>query len=97
MEGETNGQLGASLPQRAPNASAEKNRRCNVHRRHDRNGDRLRVDYLHHFYSAQIRRRLEDLFQNPHPVFPQNFFDLIVAETTLNQSAGEIARVRMVP
>jgi hypothetical protein len=54
-------------------------------------------DYLQHFYSGPIRRRLEDLFENPHPVFPKNFFDLIVAETALDQPAGEIARVRMVP
>lgn len=89
--------LGASLPQRAPNASPGKNRRWNIHYRHDRNGDRLRVDYLHHVYSAPIRRRLEELFENPYPVFPQNFFDLIVVETALDQPAGEIARVRMVP
>src|SRR4029077_16618240 len=49
--------------------------------RHDRNGDRLCSDYLHHFYSAPIRRRLEDLFENPYPVVPKNLFDLIVAET----------------
>lgn len=82
----------------AANASAGKNRRCNIHRRHDRNGDRLCSDYLYHFYSAPTpRRQLEDFFENPYPVFPKNFFDLIVAETALDQSAGEIARVRMVP
>ena len=75
----------------------EKNRRCNIHRRHDRNGDHLCSDYLHHFYSAPTRHRLEDFFENPYPVFPKNFFDLIVAETALDQSAGEIARVRVVP
>src|SRR5438876_1059826 len=32
-----------------------------------------------------------------HPVFPQNFFHLLVAESALDQPAGEIARVRMVP
>jgi hypothetical protein len=84
------------FPGLAANASAGKNRRWNIHRRHDRNGDHLRSDYLHHFYSAPIRRRLEDLFENPHPVFPQNSVDLIVAETALDQPAGEIAHVRMV-
>src|SRR5205807_134561 len=62
-----------------------------------RNGRGLSVDHLYDFYASPVDCGLKHLFENPHPVFPQNFFDLLVAESALDQPAGEIARVRMVP
>src|SRR5262245_29422936 len=41
--------------------------------------------------------RLQPFFENPQPVSAQRFFDLFVAETTLDHFASEVPRVRMVP
>ena len=40
--------------------------------------------------------RLQQLFKNPRPVPSQDFFDLLVAESALDQSASEISRVGMI-
>jgi hypothetical protein len=36
---------------------------------------------------------LKQLFENPQPIPAQNFFNINVAEATLDQFAGEIARM----
>ena len=42
------------------------------------------------------KARLQQLLKNPKPVAAQNFSDLLVGETALNQFTSEIARVGMV-
>ena len=88
--------LGSAFSIRAPNASSGKDRRWNLYPSHDWHGDRLRVDHLHHFYSTPSSRRLKQLFKNPQPIPPQNLFDVCIAESTFDQSAGEVARMRVV-
>lgn len=56
----------------------------------------LRLDHLHHLCSGSNRSWLKQLFENPQPIAAQNFFNFTVAEATLDQSAGEIARMRMI-
>ena len=45
---------------------------------------------------ARPGRWLKQLFKNPQPIPAQNFFDVSVAESAFDQSAGEVARMRMV-
>jgi hypothetical protein len=85
--------LGAAFAVVAPNASFGKDRRRNLHFNHDRNGDHLRLDHLHHLCSGSNRSWLKQLFENPQPIPAQNFFNINVAEATLDQFAGEIARM----
>jgi hypothetical protein len=47
---------------------------------------------FYRFHGLTIQR----FFKNPHPVFPQNFFNLLVAKSALDQPSGEIARMRMI-
>ena len=89
--------LGAAFAVDAPNASAGKHRRCNLYLRDDRDGDHLCIDHLHHLCSGPTRPWLKQLFENPQPISAQYFFDLVVAESALDQPAAEIARMRMVP
>src|SRR6266567_464570 len=42
------------------------------------------------------RNALQDLFKNPQPIAAQDLFDLIVGESSLDQSASEIWRVGMI-
>ena len=80
----------------APNASSGKDRRWNFYPRHDWHGDHLCLDHLHDLCSSPTRRWLKQLFKNPQPIPAQNFFDVSVAESAFDQSAGEIARMRVV-
>jgi len=75
----------------------EKDRRCNLYLRGDRDGDHLCIDHLHDLCSGPTRPWLKQLFENPQPISAQYFFDLVVAESALDQPAAEIARMRMVP
>ena len=45
---------------------------------------------------ASTRRWLKQFFKNPQPIPAQNFFDVSVAESAFDQSAGEVARMRVV-
>ena len=39
---------------------------------------------------------VQRFFENAQPIPAQNFFDINVAESALDQSTGEIARMRMI-
>jgi hypothetical protein len=39
---------------------------------------------------------LKQLLENPQPIPSQNLFDVSVAESAFDQSAGEVARMRVV-
>ena len=80
----------------APNASSGKDRRWNFYLRHDRHGDHLCLDHLYDLCSSPTRHWLKQLFKDPQPIAAQNFFDVSVAESAFDQSAGEVARMRMV-
>src|SRR5215475_4314031 len=41
--------------------------------------------------------RLQALSENSNPVSAQNFFNLVISETALDQFSSEVPRVRMVP
>src|SRR3984893_1328859 len=43
-----------------------------------------------------VADRLEQRLKNPHPVSEQNFFDLFVGKTALDQFARNVARVRVI-
>ena len=87
---------GAAFALRAPNAWSGKVHRWNIYSRHDWHGDRLCLDHLHDLCSSSAGRWLKQLFKNSQPISAQNFFDVSVAESTFDQCAGEVARVRMV-
>jgi uncharacterized membrane protein YqjE len=59
-------------------------------------GDHLCLDHLYDLYSSPTRRWLKQLFEDPQPIPAQNLFDVSVAESAFDQSAGEVARMRMV-
>jgi hypothetical protein len=51
--------LGAAFAVSSPNASSGKDRRWNLHPSHDRDGDHLRLDHLHHLCSGSNRSWLK--------------------------------------
>jgi len=54
--------------------------------------------FLGEFDLLQISTcRLQPLSENSNPVSAQNFFNLLVSETALDQFSSEVPRVRMVP
>jgi hypothetical protein len=40
---------------------------------------------------------LKAFFENSGPISAQNFFNVLIGETSLNQFSSEVPRVRMVP